>query len=495
MKISKLVPFAAILIVAAAAHADIVHLKDGRKVEGEVVEKNASKVVVKTKLGTSEFNSADVDHIEAKKTPEQELAAKRATIDPKNADQLWDLFVFAKEQKLVAKSKDILKEIIKVNPDHENARKELGFTKVDGKWVSEADAKKAPAAAGAGSSASGESDADMKAKGMVQYKGKWMTPEAKEAAEHAEKGEVLIDGQWVNKKEKDKAEAEAKLREETKEHKLKGEYLVDGKWLPKADAEKFYANISTPYRAEGEHVMILTDKGIDLGERVLIEAERAYRDCAGFVGGEPQLHGKLMPVYITANVEESNQLANSLGGDVKTSNYYAWCTPWLPQNPDGFDMVSVSMYYRDKQNKDVLTDIFARHALAEQYVQRLVGKDATDVPPAWFVDGFACYIERWNNPKYFNWSRDVLRQKGALTGLKVFVGSYTVSEQSILQAGLVVAYLKSDKVKPEVKTAFDDVLTALKNKGKIGKAFKKLEKALIAAEDTFNDFAETKQQG
>jgi hypothetical protein len=402
----------------------------------------------------------------------------------RSAGQLFDLYLYAKEQKLAAKAKELLKEIVKLEPDHEAARKELGHVKHEGKWMPEAEAKKL---------AKSDEEKQMKEKGLVRYKDKWVTPEEKESLEHTAKGEVLVDGKWVSQKDLDRAQAEAKLREEAKEHKAKGEYYVNGQWMPKAEAEKHYSDINTPYRTDGDHVALYTNKGIDLGERVLVETESAYRDCAAFFGTELTLSGARMPIFVTATLDDMNTMANAMGVDEKSSVYHAWCSPWLPANPQGFDIVSTTMYYRDKAGKDVLTDIFARHALAEQYVERMVGKDATDIPPSWFIDGFACYIERWNTPRYFDWSRDVLRQKGALPSLKVFLGSYTITEPSILTGGLVVAFLRSEKAPEEVKTAWNESLEALRTKGKIGKAFKKLEKALIAAEEAFIDFSETKQ--
>lgn len=463
--------------------ADIVHLKDGRKVEGEVVEKSATKIVVKTKFGLSEFATADVDRVEAKNTPEQELAARLAKADAADASALFDAYLYAKEQKLTSKGKDILKQIVKLEPDHEAARKELGHVKYNDKWIPEADAKKL---------AKSDEEKEMKDRGLVRYKDKWVTPEEKEAAEHADKGEVQVDGKWVSKKDLDKAQAEAKLKEEMKEHKAKGEYYVDGKWLPKEEADKHYANLQTPYIAEGEFTIVATNKGVDYGEKIIVDVDGAYRDCTAFFGASPELGTKKAAVFVAATLEEMNQIANELNVDEKSSTYYAWCSTWLTAHPLGFDILAATYYYKNKDNKD-MTGFFARHAIAEQFVERMVGRDATDVPPSWFVDGFACYIERWISSDYFNWSRDALRQRGALSSLKVFLGSYSVTDQNILNGGLVVSFLRSDKAPPEVKTCFDEALTAIKSKGKIGKAFKKLEKALIAAEESFLDYAETRQ--
>lgn len=483
MKLQRtLLAVATAVAISGAAGADIVHLKDGRKVEGEVVEKSAAKIVVKTKYGLSEFAASDVERVEAKNTPEQELAARLAKADATDASALFDVYLYAKEQKLTAKGKDILKQIVKLDPDHEAARKEMGHVKYNDKWVPEAEAKKL---------AKSDEEREMKEKGLVRYKDKWVTPEEKEAAEHAEKGEILVDGKWVSKKDVEKAQAEAKLKQEIEEHKAKGEYYVDGQWLPKEEADKHYANLATPYFAEGEFTTVATNKGVDYGEKIIVDVDAAYRDCVAFFGAAPT-GGRKPTVYVAATMEQMNELANQLNVDEKSSTYYAWCSTWIPSHPLGFDILAATYYYRNKDNKD-MTGFFARHALAEQFIERMVGQDATDIPPSWFVDGFACYIERWNSAAYFNWSRDVLRQRGALPSLKVFLGSYNVNDQNILIGGLVVSFLRSDKAPAELKAAWDEAVSALKSKGKIGKAFKKLEKALIAAEDVFIEYADTRQ--
>jgi hypothetical protein len=485
MKLSRtFVALAAVIALTGAAAADIVHLKDGRKIEGEVVEKSATKVVVKTKYGLSEFAAADVERVEAKNTPEQELTARLAKADANDASALFDVYLYAKEQKLSAKGKEILKQIVKLDPDHEAARKEMGHVKYNDKWMPEAEAKKL---------AKSDEERAMKDKGLVRYKDKWVTPEEKEAAEHAEKGEILVDGKWVSKKDVEKAEAEAKLRKEIAEHKAKGEYYVNGQWLPKAEADKHYANLDTPYVAEGEFTAVATNKGVDYGEKIIVDVDAAYRDCVAFFGTAPQVGLRKPTVYVAATLEDMNELANRLNVDEKSSTYYSWCSPWIQDHPLGVEILGATYYYRNKDNKD-MTGFFARHALAEQFVERMVGRDATDVPPSWFVDGFACFIERWNSPAYFDWSRGALRQMGALPSLKVFFGSYNVSDQNIMIGGLVVSFVRSEKAPPEVKAAWDEVLNALKTKGKIGKSFKKLEKAAIAAEDAFLEYAETRQQ-
>jgi hypothetical protein len=466
------------LALAPLAAADIVHLKNGQKVEGEIVERNDQKVVVKTKFGNMDLKAADISRIEEKNTPAQEMKARRAAIDATDPDQLFDLYLYAKGENLKAEAASILREIVKLDPDHGAARKALGHVKHKDKWVTEAEAKKLGRT---------ELEAEMKAKGLVEYKGEWLTPEEKSAKEHEARGEVLVDGKWVNKKDLERVEAERKLRDEMVERRRNGEFHVNGKWMPKAEAEKFYSNLDTPYRVMGEHVMLITNKGIDLGDRVSVAAEAAYRDAAAFFGAEPEMGGRLMPVYVTATLEELNQLATVANVDEKSGDggYSAWSTPWLANHSENFDMFSATMYYQD-----VVTDIYARHAVVDQFVRRLSKKDASELPPRWFVDGVASYLERWKTPANFKWSRERLKMLGALGALKTLLGSYQVKEPSILQMGALMAFTQSAACPEDVKTKLAAAKEALVKGGKVGKAFKDLENALIESEEAFFDFVE-----
>ena len=52
------------IAVAATAIADVVHLKDGRKFEGEIVTDDGAKVVVKTRFGEVTIERSKVARIE-----------------------------------------------------------------------------------------------------------------------------------------------------------------------------------------------------------------------------------------------------------------------------------------------------------------------------------------------------------------------------------------------------------------------------------------------
>jgi hypothetical protein len=93
---------------------------------------------------------------------------------------LMALAQWARDNKLPKQADETLERVIKLEPDHAEARIALGFERVAGKWV--------------------KGDELQKAKGLVEYQGKWVTPEDKALFEA---GYVKRGDRWVTKEEAD----------------------------------------------------------------------------------------------------------------------------------------------------------------------------------------------------------------------------------------------------------------------------------------------------
>jgi hypothetical protein len=81
------------LAVAGAAHADVVRLSRGRKVEGEIVAETATSLVVAVGGARMTIDRADVESVERKATPTQRIRESRANLavgDAKGALALAD---------------------------------------------------------------------------------------------------------------------------------------------------------------------------------------------------------------------------------------------------------------------------------------------------------------------------------------------------------------------------------------------------------------------
>ena len=172
-------------LLAALAAADVIVLKDGRRIEGQVVKKTSTEVVVKTSVGEVTFPRQDVVEIIPQKTTQEEYEERLAAC--KTAEDYYQLGKWCVEQRLKRRAEKLYRRAIEVDPDHAGARRELGFVEHRGEWVTPAERDRRIAA---------EYEAEMKAKGFVLFDGRWVSPEEKD---HLEKGEVLHEGKWLPK--------------------------------------------------------------------------------------------------------------------------------------------------------------------------------------------------------------------------------------------------------------------------------------------------------
>jgi tetratricopeptide (TPR) repeat protein len=131
------------------AQADVLHLKDGRKLEGEVREEG-DNVKIKTVGGEFSFPREQVDKVVRSKSKEQLYEEKRAKLKDDDALGHYALAVWCKLEKMQQQMDEHLRKVIEIDPDHELARKALGYRLVNGKWLTEAEAKQTAKAAASG---------------------------------------------------------------------------------------------------------------------------------------------------------------------------------------------------------------------------------------------------------------------------------------------------------------------------------------------------------
>lgn len=198
---------AAGVLLVLGARADVLILKDGRRIEGTVTAQDASKVKIKTSFGDFEFPSADVERIERGKTSEQEFDERFAAA--RSATEFFELGQWADKKKLRAEAKKAMKRVLELEPRHAGANTFFGKVEYKGEWLTPAERDKRAAA---------DAEAEMLAKGFVRWKEQWVTPEEKA---HFEKNEVLFEGHWLPFEE-------AQRRQ--------GLELCGTQWLPRAEA-------------------------------------------------------------------------------------------------------------------------------------------------------------------------------------------------------------------------------------------------------------------
>ena len=260
---------AALLLGAALpALADEVRTKDGRLLEGKVIEDGAAGVRIRLRFGGEvAVPRADVDAVVLKDLPEDAVARKRAALDPKDVDGLWKLALEARDLKLRRVFEDLADEVLRLDPDHAGANDARGNVPYDGKWMKPAERDRLAAA---------KERAERTKQGLVEWKGRWVTQEEKEALE---KGLVLKDGRWMS-------EREAKELEGLVE--FKGAWVrkdeVEGLLLRDAIAEAAGVKLTA---AQSELFAVFTVYNQADTNQYLADAEKAYREFGDLYGFRP----------------------------------------------------------------------------------------------------------------------------------------------------------------------------------------------------------------
>ena len=161
----------ALAALLGSARGDIIHLKTGR-VEGVILKKTETELVVQTAAGKVTLNPADVVSIERKAAPLEVYREQAAKVGEKDADGHFALGLWCTDQKLFGEAHKEFERAAAIDPDHKGAREKLGYVLKDGKWMTRAEAKKAD--------------------GFVKLGDAWVTPEQRDAAQRREAANACL---------------------------------------------------------------------------------------------------------------------------------------------------------------------------------------------------------------------------------------------------------------------------------------------------------------
>ncbi len=185
MKTRWLLVTLALLLFTGSLFADIIHLKNGRKLEGVILSDDGRQIRLKTNFGEVTVKHSDIARVEKRKTPIDEHQARRAALQADDAEGHYQLALFCRENGLKKFEKELYRETLKINDQHPGANEAVGNVKYEGVWMTPAERERRLSSA---------ADAEMRAKGLVPYDGEWVTPEDKAKLEQ---GLVKHDGRWM----------------------------------------------------------------------------------------------------------------------------------------------------------------------------------------------------------------------------------------------------------------------------------------------------------
>lgn len=114
--------------------ADELILLDGRTFTGSV-SVEGDTVVVSVEYGSMRFAKSEVARIVFNDTPEVAFARRLEAIRQDSPRELYALAVWAREKGLAEKSAELCSKVLELDPNHEQAHRQLGHVRVDTGWV------------------------------------------------------------------------------------------------------------------------------------------------------------------------------------------------------------------------------------------------------------------------------------------------------------------------------------------------------------------------
>lgn len=151
--------------VAVPAQADVLHLKNGGRIEGVVTERG-DEYVVEHRFGTATVKKADVLRVEKKESLQEKYEKRLAGIDREDPDARVALGHWLRENGWEAQAVKEFVAALALDPEHHGAHTALGHVFYEGAWRTE--------------------DEVMESKGFVRFRGDWVTPREKERIEAVE---------------------------------------------------------------------------------------------------------------------------------------------------------------------------------------------------------------------------------------------------------------------------------------------------------------------
>jgi hypothetical protein len=257
-KRSLMLTLLAVVLLVGAARADILHLKGGGKVEGDIISEDENVIRIKTRYGMQDIPRNRVESITRSKSVRKEFEERRVALAADDAQGHFDLAVWAKKQSLRKEAQALYEKTIEIDPMHKAANEVLGRVLHDGRYMTPEEKTRLIRES---------EDAGMAAKGLVRYKDRWVTPQEKDALE---RGLVKYEGKWMTP---DEAKAAQGLV------RYKGGWIKKEELEQRKDLDRFKAIAKCDLNlVETEHFRLFSVYPDAETRKVAAACERTYED-------------------------------------------------------------------------------------------------------------------------------------------------------------------------------------------------------------------------
>lgn len=132
---NRAILLAIIMSWTATAGADVVHLADGRSVEGKVVQESADSVQIKIPNGIVTFvNRKEIVSVERGPNAAEVYQSMAEQTSPDNAEAHFQLGLWCRDHNLAAEANSEFKRAIEIDPEHAGAHEALGHVQTESGW-------------------------------------------------------------------------------------------------------------------------------------------------------------------------------------------------------------------------------------------------------------------------------------------------------------------------------------------------------------------------
>lgn len=443
-----------------------------------------------------------------------------------DAGALWELYLWCNANAMEKEARACLRTIIKLEPNHGEARELLGHIQYDGRWfTSEKLLEKYKRE---------EEDRVAKEKGLVQYEDRWVAPED---VPFLKQGLIRDDdGRWVNAEEQEKLKAGWRRQDlewvspEEAANLEKGLWKCGERWLELAEANQFHSQLDHWWIIPKEHFLLYTTCDREVAMKALEVMERAHREVVRTFGLTPEIP---LPVVLLRDSVQYNLFAGGSEGARQPTELRAlssihhayFADAWFDEATGRFRAAGVGCWDASTESGNSFGPHAVRHAAAQSFVEAIDpspktvakgeksrGFEETDAAefwgekklPEWLRYGAASYAERYFVDQFVKtggdplwaraWSIQNIASRGGLRPLdQVFQTKLTVndregSEKLLNERGLIMAFMLDGNCAP-VTAAHADLKEALRTGKDLPKAVEKLEKAIEKHETELRQFA------
>jgi len=290
------------------------------------------------------------------KTNEEIYQEKLDQLKPDDVEGYYKLGLWCQQNKLSEQAKTQFEKVLELDHNHTGAHQKLGHIKYKDKW---------------------QTPDELKAQGLVEYKGKWIPYDEKMKAE----GYVKFEEQWITLKERDLV---IKL---TKLYLWKG--AID---LPGADSENLPWEKAREKKTE--HFIVKTNLSADALNDVCFLLEYAYfvwYDFYKFSESKEKTN-----VLVPKNRGEFEKILNDLVGVKPSPQQYGIFIPKDDRRNKSQKDHLLTYYYLEELNKPTDTLLHEGTHYAVELARRACEqkmRSSVYQPPQFLNEGLACCFE------------------------------------------------------------------------------------------------------